>query len=707
MRRSNKNIAIKRINKDIKELTECPLIGIGITQHNNSFFDYIVNIQLMDGIYKGLCLQLKMTFPDTYPIEPPEMKLIPGQIDHTYHHHIYGTEFCLDIFKNKYLPINDYGTGYNSSYTISSLLLQMQVFLSDPDFPPMEDKPSKERIQKLFENMNNFRMEYINEKGEQVTHTWKHPYPEMYFPAKTIREEDDEDKAIKTIVYDEAKEIKENLTCSVLKVDYLSDEDTTAFGYPVYTQDHANRYCPIPEMVSYEAFINHIQNNAYKLENYFDVKYKSSSGKYFNCWFPIYINEKHYVNNEQHIKNALTVIKHGCSGIEKYDFKPSYIVEVFPKLLNSMIEGMITKKSILSESFIKCYYHFILLFQKMCQKYKGNINQIPIVKNALDRLSKNEKALYFEDDILLLLFTDNEKSQAVKILVTNYLRENIKCVLKKKETKDFLVSTLLNQFASVSLCQSNNSQRIQFFQDFNKLDKWGDIFEIVNKNTELIKDFEKNKTKGRDLSFLPKKEVEYVEEDIDGEEKDFFADVKEEKSKCPIQTYNEYVSFYDYIKELILSGDSNAIFSKLTVNEKKELLDYIQDKFDLTKTKDYLNDKDIAESQLIQNKGIVDLLDLCNETSKRKFVEYVYSNNNKNKLLSIIYLAKKKFSDKKFMEELEEHYGVLLQWELYKAIDETKEAITNIKSFSNFCQRIGHPEYINNDINFIKNSLIV
>ena len=169
MRRSNKNIAIKRINKDIKELTECPLIGIGITQHNNSFFDYIVNIQLMDGIYKGLCLQLKMTFPDTYPIEPPEMKLIPGQIDHTYHHHIYGTEFCLDIFKNKYLPINDYGTGYNSSYTISSLLLQMQVFLSDPDFPPMEDKPSKERIQKLFENMNNFRMEYINEKGEQTT----------------------------------------------------------------------------------------------------------------------------------------------------------------------------------------------------------------------------------------------------------------------------------------------------------------------------------------------------------------------------------------------------------------------------------------------------------------------------------------------------------------------------------------------------------
>ena len=705
--RNNKNIAIKRITKDIKEITECPLIGIGIAQYNNSFFDYIVNIQLMDGIYKGLCLQLKMKFPDTYPIEPPEMKLIPGQIDHTYHHHIYGTEFCLDIFKNRYLPINDYGTGYNSSYTISSLLLQMQVFLSDPDFPPMDNKPSKDQIKKLFENMNTFRMEYTNEKGEQVTHTWKHPYPEMYFPARTIKKEDDEDSPIKKIVYNESQEIKENLTCSVLKVDYLSD-DTTAFGYPVYTEEHGNRYCPIPEMVSYEAFINHIQNNSYKLENYFDVKYKSSSGQYYNCWFPIYINEKHYVNNEEHIKNALTVIKHGCSGIEKYDFKPRYIVEVFPKLLNSMIEGMITKKSILSESFIKCYYHFILLFQKMCQKYKGNINQIPIVKNALDRLIRNKKALYFEDDILLLLFTDNEKTQAVKLLVTNYFRENIKCELQKKETKDFLVETLLNQLASASVCKSNSSQRIQFFQDFDKLNKWGDIFEIVNKNKELIKDFEKTKTKEPDLSVLPKdSDVEYVEEDIDGEEKDFFADEEEQKPKCPIETYNEYVSFYDYIKNNILYGDSNVIFSKLSIEERQKLLDYIQDKFDLTKKKEYLNEKDITESQLFEKKEIVDLLDLCNETSKRKFVEYIYSNNNKNKLLSIIYLAKKKFSDQQFMKELEEHYGVLLQWELYKAIDETKEAITNIKSFSYFCQRIGHPEYINNDIQFIKNSLVV
>lgn len=707
MIRSNTNIALKRITKDIKEIIECPLIGIGITQHNNNFFEYIVNIQLMDGIYKGLCLQLTMTFPNTYPIEPPEMKLIPGQIDHTYHHHIYGTEFCLNIFKNRYLPINEYGSGYNSSYTISSLLLQMQVFLSDPDFPSINDKPSKDQIKHLFDKMNKFRKEYTNEKGEQVTHTWKHPYPEMYFPTKIIMTEEEEEQAKKKIIYNEEQEIKENLTCSVLKVDYLSDS-STAYGYPIYTQVHSNRYCPIPEMVSYEAFVSHIQNNSYKLENYFDVKYKSSSGKFYNCWFPIYINEKHYVNNEQHIKNALTIIKHGCSGIEQYDFKPRYIVKVFPKLLNSMIEGMITKKSILSEAFIRCYYHFILLFQKMCQKYKGNINQIPILKNALDRLKLKDKAFHFEDDILLLLFTDNENTIAVQSLVKNYFRDNIRCELKKQKTRDFFITTLLNQFASVSFRESNSMERIQFFKDFDKLNKWGDIFEIVKKNEVLIKDYEKTKSKKRDLSFLPKKEgIEYVEEDIDGEEKDFFADEEEEKPKEQIMTYNEYVSFFDFVKDHILYSDSYDIFSKLTSKEKNELFDYIQNNFDLTKNKEYLNEKDVEQSKLIEDKEISELIGLCNETSKRKFVEYIFSNNNKNKLLSIIYLTKRKFTDKKFMKELEDHYGVLLQWELYKAIDETKDAINNIKSFSLFCKRIGHPEYINDDISFIKETEIV
>ena len=222
----------------------------------------------------------------------------------------------------------------------------------------------------------------------------------------------------------------------------------------------------------------------------------------------------------------------------------------------------------------------------MCQKYKGNINQIPILKNALDRLKLKDKAFHFEDDILLLLFTDNENTIAVQSLVKNYFRDNIRCELKKQKTRDFLITTLLNQFASVSFRESNSMERIQFFKDFDKLNKWGDIFEIVKKNEVLIKDYEKTKSKKRDLSFLPKKEgIEYVEEDIDGEEKDFFADEEEEKPKEQIMTYNEYVSFFDFVKDHILYSDSYDIFSKLTSKEKNELFDYIQNNFDLTKNR--------------------------------------------------------------------------------------------------------------------------
>ena len=60
-----RTIALKRISKDIQEITKNPVEGIGITQYENDFLKYIVNIKLMNGIYKGFCLQLLLTFSDS------------------------------------------------------------------------------------------------------------------------------------------------------------------------------------------------------------------------------------------------------------------------------------------------------------------------------------------------------------------------------------------------------------------------------------------------------------------------------------------------------------------------------------------------------------------------------------------------------------------------------------------------------------------
>ena len=114
---SRKALALKRINKDIKEIINSPVEGIGIISLDNDPMKYIVNIQLMTGIYKGYCLQLLLTFSDNYPTKPPKILIYPDQaIDGQYHHHIFGDsstdekghhfkKFCFDLLENDFMSI--------------------------------------------------------------------------------------------------------------------------------------------------------------------------------------------------------------------------------------------------------------------------------------------------------------------------------------------------------------------------------------------------------------------------------------------------------------------------------------------------------------------------------------------------------------------------------------------------------------------------
>ena len=54
---SGKVIAIKRINKDMKEITKSPVEGIGIVSLDGDPMKYVVNIRIMSGIYEGYCVQ--------------------------------------------------------------------------------------------------------------------------------------------------------------------------------------------------------------------------------------------------------------------------------------------------------------------------------------------------------------------------------------------------------------------------------------------------------------------------------------------------------------------------------------------------------------------------------------------------------------------------------------------------------------------------
>ena len=414
----SQNLSLKRINKDIKEIIKSPLEGIGITSLDNNSYEYIVNIQLMTGIYKGFCLQLLLTISDNYPISPPKILIYPGQsFDNSYHHHIFKDlkkdengndfyKFCFDLLENDFLPTKSEYSGWNPSYTISSLLLQVQTFLSDPDMNK-DHLPNKDKIEILMKSMNNYERIFMikNEKNEIIkkVHTWKNPYPEMYFKTiinSKINLDEKEDRIIKII--------KENLTCFMSKLNYI--DDNILLGYPI-KKDYDKNLIPIPEILSYDSYMqeflkkeeynfdyersnniflyihfrqirrlinnNNFQNNFTNLNsllNSFNDRYnsfKSANNEFYDSWLPIYINEEHFLQNKVSILNSFSIIKYGNSGLKEFDFKPEHIFDVLPKLLGNMINKLTNNISFISSSFIKCFFQYFL-FQN--QNYHNDKN---------------------------------------------------------------------------------------------------------------------------------------------------------------------------------------------------------------------------------------------------------------------------------------------------------------------------------------------
>ena len=236
----NKLIAQKRIQKDIEEILKNPIEGISIIQINpNTIMEYIVNIKLLNGIYEGYCLQLYLTFNDNYPIKPPRILIFPNQeFNETYHHHIFDEyiiyegknenfkKFCFDLLENSFMNTNEEHTGWNPSYSISSLLLQVQNFLSN--MYDLYTQPTKGQIDFLLKSMNDYQRKFIDLNGNEIIHTWKNPYPP--FPLITQNNnnnENDNNKDLKKL-----NEIKENLTCFMLKLNYIDDKNII-LGYPI------------------------------------------------------------------------------------------------------------------------------------------------------------------------------------------------------------------------------------------------------------------------------------------------------------------------------------------------------------------------------------------------------------------------------------------------------------------------------------------
>ena len=686
--KSGRALAIKRINKDMKEILKSPIEGIGIISLDNDPMKYIVNLCLMAGIYEGYCIQLLLTFSDNYPTKPPKILIYPNQgIDGQYHHHIFPDyskdedghhfkKFCFDLLDNDFMSTSTEHSGWNPSYSISSLLLQVQNFIGDPDLP-LNRLPNNSEIRELFDSMNKYQRKFKNGDTE-IIHTWKNPYPEMYFK-KNDKNNNNENKSNEE---DNLQIIKENLTCFMLKLNYIDDPDIL-LGYPIIQKkglgkDKIELY-PIPELLTYDGFMAQIGKNDEKLDYYFNTKFKSANNEYYNYWVPIYIDKNHYLKNKTAILNSFSIIKYGPRGIKEYDFQPEQIFEILPIILNKMIIGMFSGQSSISSSFIRCYFHYVLLFKKLSEEY--NTEFVKYLNHKLNLIHKsryNIKKSIIPDigNFLVALFFCNRNTHNEKMKKMWY------CLFQ-----EFLIRQIYWMFFDNKLIRETLEQiklekyKVNFDKEMDLLRKEaereafrsGKFIINIEDNEDFIELIKEEKLYDNIVDiFLPGiYDRRYLKDDFIIKMNENFEKVfNQSNDSIKKNLYSLFEKNKLFKNYFTLSDDGKKLLTQIFEHKKKLFIEKNKDERKYALKVDYFiyNYKD--------NKNILE-----------QFLKLAYNSQRGNKLLLITFFAQKKIEEKGFMEKLEKNYGIYLDVDNF--IKEMKRKLDEVKSYNQLFEYIG------------------
>ena len=613
------SLCLNRISKDLKEITKSPIEGIGIVSLDNDPKKYVVNMKIMNGIFEGYCLQLLLTFSDNYPIKPPRILIYPGQgLDNSYHHHVFKSDikdekgnyfykFCFDLLENDFMPTSSVeNTGWNPSYTISTLLLQVQTFLSNPDFHNYV--PNKEKIDELMKSMNNYEKTFIikNEKNEEIikVHTWKDPYPEMYFAKNSMNMIDN--KLEENKIDDKLNLVKEDLTCYISRLNFI-DNRNIILGYPIQRLKNGV-LIPIPEILSYDCFIeesskndsdnfydfnfdindNNIDNNNHNIDDdinlipnlfefnvirnfdlfrdiqrrerreripffngFYDEDINYSIDRNFGNLYKSANNEFYnswlpiFINDENFEKNKITILNY--FSIVKFGNSGLKQFDFQPQyifeILINLLSGMIFKivKDNISSSFMKCFFQYIFMFKKLQKIYNNNFIEY--------------QKLYFEEYI-----NDLNKPKS-KLTIKQYI---------KKDFYELLTLFLLsdNDMKQVINTKENYIAKYKNFI-FLKLFENGKIDEYILVDS-LIKDLKKFNLFDEIFHII----IFYLYENFFSTRGKLLCLVKYDKIKDKLKNMinkMKFINFYHSLNSKIKQKINILLFTKLNFS------DYIND----------------------------------------------------------------------------------------------------------------------------------
>ena len=466
---------------------------------------------------------------------------------------------------------------------------------------------------------------------------------------------------MKVIMIDRKKEmIVENLTCYFFRENFI-DNSEILLGYPivqsrsVYGKDKIELY-PIPQLLTYEAFqmqtsnsqSNNNNNNNYMFGSLMDFqpKIKAANNQYFNNWLPIYVNEAHFLKNLDTIKTAIKTIKN------EVEFHPEQIFDILPIILNKMIIGIFNGKSIVSTSYITCYFHYVLLFKRLCREYQEEFNtyvnkRINLI--TMNDYEVNKKIVPDIGDFFMLIFLSNkdmsspEMIKIKNVLIEEFLIRQIYWIFHGPDCQSIMREkvialnnvTRLNDDVYLEKFHNDPDFKMRYLDIFNK--------ELHNKNifNKVIN------TIANDKNFLwnYNNNFNYAKRSAENRITQSFKKLYNECSDWGRNRLN------NIIKENMRFGDF-----------------FIEDEKDIRTGLYYACQVD----QILKGNNE-------NTPEMREVLKYAYESQKGNQLLLITFLVLNKLGEQGFMDELEKNYGIYLEVDAFFL--DMKKKLKDIKSY--------------------------
>lgn len=435
------NRSIQRIYKDLKEIEINPLPGIGICMPNELYpFNLRANILIIEGIYESILLHMIITMPQNYPIKAPNMIIAPGQpFDGKFHHHVFGDvekgyRICIDLLDSGFFQEGE-TTGWTPAYTLSTLLLQMQIFFSKQH--DLHVLPSHQDISFLKTQLKKFETEIQLTDGTFAKHTYSKPFPPIINKGKfqkmqVCRAEEEKNEEFKEKKNKEKTYKK--LKCSVTKSNAI--EANYFMGYPLSKIElfNTNQTCFIPEILSYDAYL--MQKDDGK-----KTSLRTSMGAYYTHFFPLYLNQDSYKVNASEIANLLKRIK----------------TDFFDHAKNEM------------EPFIYMISSFFLRYQKDSLKISEQVIEvmaqisrlmIQIFENHLGADCKTFKDSNLMNELKIFDITNQKIESVVYHIIFKTLFH-----LPNQTLKNLIVESISEMFSSYFQKISSQSQTVFFLMD--------------------------------------------------------------------------------------------------------------------------------------------------------------------------------------------------------------------------------------------------